>query len=186
MMIDDGDWSVNTTFNLDIEGASDDPVAHWKFDEGSGDTVYDSSGNNNNGTLENGPQWVDGISSGALEFDGNDDYIVTNNGIGTISEKTLSAWVKLNDLNQAGGLITIEDPENDGDVFDSIVYNETGDGWGFGSSHHHRTNWSDISETSTDWIYIVATYKDNDYKLYRNGMLSNIVNNYIFHLYIYI
>jgi WD40 repeat protein len=168
-----GFWSEYATVYLDRCPCFEEEalIAHWSFDEGEGTAAYDSSGNGNYGTLEDGPVWVDGISGSALEFDGTDDYVVTNNGIGIISEKTLSAWVKLNDLNQAGGLITIENPENDGDVFDSIVYNETGGGWGFGSNHHGRTNWSNIAETSTDWIYLVATYKDNDYKLYRNGEL---------------
>src|SRR5262249_14832299 len=32
-------------------------VAYWKFDEGSGTTASDSSGNGNTGTLVNGPRW---------------------------------------------------------------------------------------------------------------------------------
>jgi hypothetical protein len=30
----------------------------WKLDEGAGDTAYDSSGNGNNGSLVNGPEWL--------------------------------------------------------------------------------------------------------------------------------
>ncbi len=36
-------------------------VGHWKFNEGEGSTAYDSSGNDNHGTLEGnngGPDWV--------------------------------------------------------------------------------------------------------------------------------
>ena len=33
-------------------------VAYWQFNEGTGTTAFDSSGNNNHGTLTNGPQWV--------------------------------------------------------------------------------------------------------------------------------
>jgi hypothetical protein len=35
-------------------------VAYWKFDEGSGTTVSDASGNGNTGTLMNGPLWSAG------------------------------------------------------------------------------------------------------------------------------
>ena len=35
-------------------------VAYWKFDEGSGTTAADSSGNGNTGTLINGPLWTAG------------------------------------------------------------------------------------------------------------------------------
>jgi hypothetical protein len=45
-------------------------VGHWKFDEGSGITAGDSSGNNNTGTLTNGPTWTTGKLGGALSFDG--------------------------------------------------------------------------------------------------------------------
>jgi len=47
-----------------------DLVGYWRFDEGSGTTAYDSSGNGNDGTLIGGAQWVEGQLGGALEFDG--------------------------------------------------------------------------------------------------------------------
>lgn len=37
-------------------------VCHWDFDEGSGGTVADKSGNGNVGTVEGGATWVDGLS----------------------------------------------------------------------------------------------------------------------------
>ena len=59
---------------LNNSSAETDPVAHWSFDEGEGNITHDSSGNANNGTLENGPIWVDGIDGGALDFDGIDCF----------------------------------------------------------------------------------------------------------------
>ena len=50
-------------------------VGYWSFDENDGDTVYDSSGNNNHGVMQNGPQWVNGQFGSALQFDSTDDYI---------------------------------------------------------------------------------------------------------------
>jgi len=50
-------------------------LAYWKFDEGSGTTAGDSSGNGNDGTLVNGPTWVSGRHGMALSFDGVDDYV---------------------------------------------------------------------------------------------------------------
>lgn len=35
-------------------------VGYWKFNEGSGDIAYDSSGNGNHGTIYGNPQWVEG------------------------------------------------------------------------------------------------------------------------------
>jgi hypothetical protein len=46
-------------------------VAYWPFDEGSGTTAFDMSGNGNDGVLEGGAQWVaQGRLGGAIEFDG--------------------------------------------------------------------------------------------------------------------
>ncbi|NIP25986.1 MAG: hypothetical protein GWN67_16725 [Phycisphaerae bacterium] len=49
------------------------PVAHWKFDEGSGAVAYDSAGGND-GTIY-GAQWTTGQINDALSFDGVDDYV---------------------------------------------------------------------------------------------------------------
>ena len=63
-----------------VYGANDAGLlGWWKFDEGSGTIASDSSGNGNNGTLMNGPQWVAGNISGALHFDGIDDYVDLGN-----------------------------------------------------------------------------------------------------------
>ena len=45
-------------------------IAWWKFDEGSGTTAYDSSGNDHHAEIQGTPQWGDGPLgfSGALDF----------------------------------------------------------------------------------------------------------------------
>jgi hypothetical protein len=70
-------------------------VGYWKFDEGSGITAYDGSGNGNNGTIY-GATWVDGKCGKALKFDNISEYINIPDSnsldIGT-SDFTLIAWV---------------------------------------------------------------------------------------------
>ena len=107
-----------------------------------------------------------------LDFDGSNDRVVSAS-IGTLSNKTLSAWVRLDDVNQTGGgLVTIEFGDSDTGNFDSITYNETGYGWGFGSHGWKRTAWSGVKETVTGvWVHIAATWEDNSFKMYRNGEL---------------
>jgi hypothetical protein len=47
-------------------GAAEGPIAHWKFDEGSGPTAFDSAGTFH-GTLQNGAAFVaGGVSGGAI------------------------------------------------------------------------------------------------------------------------
>jgi Concanavalin A-like lectin/glucanases superfamily/Bacterial Ig domain len=67
-------------------------VGHWSFDDGSGTTASDSSGNGNTATLINGPSWsTAGQIAGALSFDGFDDYVAfASQAQSTIS---ISVWV---------------------------------------------------------------------------------------------
>jgi hypothetical protein len=66
------------------------PVAHWKMDEGEGTRAFDSSGNNNHGTIS-GATWTQGKYGSALSFDGADDYAQAT----VAGTKTAySLWVK--------------------------------------------------------------------------------------------
>ncbi len=83
------------------------PVAYWKFDEGTGQTAFDESLNNNDGQLGSttaadagDPTWVAGKYGSALSFDGADDYVEVVNGTAYPSI-TLSAWVRQNDPTKA-------------------------------------------------------------------------------------
>jgi len=75
-------------------------VGWWKFDEGSGTTAADLSGNNNSGTLNplaNGPTWTTGKINGALSFDGVDDYVrILDSTSLHLTNFTLSLWYKVN------------------------------------------------------------------------------------------
>lgn len=144
---------------------------------GSGTTWTDLSGNNNNGTLINGPTYSS-ANKGSIVFDGINDYVSSSSFIPNITDKTLSGWVRLSSISQqGGGLINLQ--SNNGATFDSITYNETNNGWGFGSNFYARTGWSGVKETSTtQWINIVATYANLNYRIYRNGILIYTLNTF--------
>ena len=144
---------------------------------GAGTIWYDTSGNNYSGSLTNGPVYST-TNGGIIVFDGSNDYVVSSNFTPNFSTKTLSGWVKLSSISQqGGGLITLQ--SIDGLVFDSIVYNETGQGWGFGSNGFSRTGWSNVLETSTsEWVNITATYENSNYRLYRNGTLIQTLTSF--------
>lgn len=77
-------------------------VAWWKFDDGSGDTVADSSGLGHNGKLKGDPNWVDGITGGALVFDGDGDYVDMGKdpAFDIKNQITVSVWVKVNAFDE--------------------------------------------------------------------------------------
>ena len=82
--------------------ASANLVAHWKFDDGSGATAQDSSGNGYGGTLFGEPTWVAGQIGGALELDGSNDYVDLPIGslISSLTNSTFAIWV---DFSNEGG-----------------------------------------------------------------------------------
>ena len=73
---DDQNYLIETIQTQESRELEEDEntVALWHFNEGSGDTVYDETDNDNDGII-NGAKWTDGISGKALEFDGEDDYV---------------------------------------------------------------------------------------------------------------
>jgi hypothetical protein len=81
-----------------------DLISHWKLDEGSGSTTYDSVGDND-GTIY-GATWTSGQIEGALSFDGVDDYVDIGDKASLdfgMDDFTLSAWIKTS--MSAGGTI---------------------------------------------------------------------------------
>jgi hypothetical protein len=83
--------------------AKADLVGWWRFDEGSGMIVYDSSGNGNDGTLQGDTKWVAGKIGGALEFNGTDSMVdIPYSPDMTPSEgTTMSAWVFPTDMSRS-------------------------------------------------------------------------------------
>ena len=68
----DGSRSVLVSRTIDDRDEIGDFIAHYTFEGDPGDTVLeDQSGNDNDGDLQNGPNWT----GESLEFDGSDDYI---------------------------------------------------------------------------------------------------------------
>ena len=155
-----------------------------RFDSyiGSGTTINDLSGNGRNSTLTNGATYNAG-GVGSFLLDGTDDKLVGATFTPNITNKTLCAWVKLSSITQqGGGVINLQGAA--GEPFDAIVYNETNNGWGFGSTGFERTAWSGVKETSTtQWVFMCATYANNNYNLYRNGVL--ILNTTSYNAYTY-
>ena len=75
--------------------ALDAPVAHWKLDEGQGNSITDASGNGHDGELVGNANWVNGQIDKALEFDGaNNEVVVSDDdALDGMSQLTIAAWV---------------------------------------------------------------------------------------------
>jgi hypothetical protein len=70
-------------------------IGHWTFDEGTGNTAFDSSGNGLNGTITNAVYTNGRIGSNALYFNGVDANVeVPNNDILVPQTIGISLWFK--------------------------------------------------------------------------------------------
>jgi fibronectin type 3 domain-containing protein len=73
------------------------PKVHLRFDETTGSTAADASGNNWNGTLVGGSTWTTGRINNAVSLSGTTNYATLPTGVvAGLGDCTLSAWVKVN------------------------------------------------------------------------------------------
>ena len=90
------------------------PIALWKFDDDYRDSIGDAHGTPHGGAM---------LRDGALVVDGRAANVVTALLETALGEKTLAAWVQLDNLDQrGGGVISVQTP--DGVTFDAIVFGE--------------------------------------------------------------
>jgi hypothetical protein len=143
-----------------------DPILEWNFESGLNDQILGLKTNLKNGAA---------IENGRLILR-NGGYAVTDNLPIGIAEKTLSAWVQLDNLSQrAGGVITMQN--TNGSVFDSIVFAEReARKWMSGSNGFSRTTpfSSAPPENIADnqFVHIAITYSpDGKITGYRNGKI---------------
>src|SRR6516162_5494408 len=80
-------------------------VAAYSFDQASGPTLVDDSGNGNNGTIANASRVGSGRFGSAVQFDGSAGSLVTvpdTVSLHLTTDMSLEAWVKPSGVNSAG------------------------------------------------------------------------------------
>jgi chitodextrinase len=90
--------SYSNTASATTPSSSKGPILNWRFDEGSGSSATDSSGNGNTGTLISGPSWVTGKIGDALSFSASAGNYVDTSGSGDLANlynggMTVMAWI---------------------------------------------------------------------------------------------
>jgi hypothetical protein len=155
-----------------------DVLASWSFNEGAGTTVYDSSGNGNNGTLTSSSMWFAPSYDGsiALSFPG-----YSGNGYVSVPDSPslhptggiyLSAWVK----PSAQGSMSF---------FPIICKGSSGNAYGLGISNNQlefQVNYQtggqegqafgNLNVPFDQWSHVEALYDRQHVTLYVNGQLD--------------
>ena len=153
-------------------------IAHWSFDDGSGDVAEDSSGNGYHATLSNmdpTEAWVNGKIGAALAFDGIDDYVNAGSpqGLDNLAAFTYAAWINPTSWGKdgAGCILSKKDW-----IKHWRLMNDFGEQAMRGFVGTQGTGSGSSSQSSAiklnDWQHVAITYDDGDdrkVRLYKNG-----------------
>jgi hypothetical protein len=144
-------------------------VAWWKLDEPDGRAVADSSGNNHAGVLVGDPTWTQGVIGGALEFDGDGDYVDVGAApdLDIVGRITVAAWVKVNAFDTDWQAIVTK-----GDTAWRLSS-------GMGNNMHFACTgmWPEWVHGSVDvndgqWHHVAGVYDGDELRLYVDGALD--------------
>ncbi|MFZ2147562.1 MAG: LamG domain-containing protein, partial [Sedimentisphaerales bacterium] len=152
-------------------------IGWWAFDETSGTTAYDSSGHGNHGTLQGDPQWVAGWTGGALELDGDGDYVdVGSVGISGAALRTLAGWAKAS-TTAIPSWTTVFGFAHDGSGDSTYFDIEVDDGANYVV---HIYGWEAVlCAVDTQWHHFAATYNGSGGSWYLDGQLIGSLNGAI-------
>jgi len=176
------EYPNGTTFYSEIkqtEGkkleADEYTVGLWYFDENGGDTAYDETDNDNDGTIYGEENWTTGVNGSALKFDEVDDYvgIPHSSNLAPTNEITLDAWFKTNDKTKTQSILSKTESGGyslniDNDGYLKLWLHVDGS---------YRVPQCSVSEIENDeWNYLAGTYDGKAVKLYLNGILKDTVS----------
>jgi len=159
-------------------------LSYWALSENSGLTAFDTSPGGavaDNGTLRNGPTWIDGIFGSGLQFNGtNQDVLIPSSVDMNInaSAVTLSAWVKLDQLPSAisGSFSGIYDSSPDNYV---LYLDKSANELRFkvttSNGSAARPGVPANLLNTTDWLHVMGVYGGNGTaSIYFNGQLAGM------------
>ncbi len=162
------------------------PVGEWTFNEKTGTTTYDTSGNGNDGVFVSAgtsPTWQAAHKcryGSCLEFDGSDDYaqISADSTIDDMATATISMWFNLSSV--AGGSFIVKDPGDTGAV-NIYPFPDQRLALTRKYSSSHMEIFCPVSSFSFNkWTHLSATYAGryaSNARIYLNGVDCGQVND---------
>jgi hypothetical protein len=144
-------------------------VAAYGFEEISGATVADASGNGNHGTIKHEQRITNGRYGTALKFDGVDDWVTVNNSasLALSTSMTLEAWVY--QQSSIGNTIMVK--EGDGFAAYNFYSSEDQDiPVSYLYDGGYRSVFGSNPVPLNQWTHLVSTYDGQFQRLYVNGV----------------
>jgi hypothetical protein len=190
MYCDGGAW---VSMGGPIGDTSTGLVGWWKFDETSGASAADSTGNGDTGTLFNAPTWTPGgMNAGALTFVAASSQYVTVPDTASLrlgaggGSWTVATWVNLTTVPGAGLVYSLVNKDNPaaGDSDYQLLVNNGVFGAGLGwtvlfdqGGGHHYTNLA-VTMNAGTWYHLAGVWDGTakNLYLYVNGALVGTQN----------
>ena len=158
-----------------MSNAAIDPdtvVGIWLFDDGSGNTAEDASGNGNDGELIDSPEWVGGKFGDALEFDGG-NYVEVPASASFSYDKgySFAIWFKANNVNSQQGPIG----QNGGGQYINFWMNSAQLRW---ENDAGQASYANALIEANQWYHAVGTYDFSTglAKIYVNGQFDKEIS----------
>lgn len=160
-------------------------MASWNFNEGTGTTVRDSSGNNNTGTIVGATWTTSGHSGTALNFStGNARVVIPNSASLSLSTNrvTFVCWVFPTNLNSNYSTI-IQRSNSAGTWLNWQLYARAANAptsgrpvfrinWNNNTSNNTgETVQSSVNLSTNQWQKVACTYDGTALRIYVNGTL---------------
>lgn len=142
-------------------------VAHWTFDESSGNTASDAIGDNH-GTV-NGAAWASGILDGALHFDGIDDYVDCGNDQALAPDQfTLSMWLRAQASSTSRTILRKAGGDMDKD-YEFELFGARYPTFSFGNGFQSVVLYSSSKLPLNEWTQVVLTRGESEAAIHING-----------------
>lgn len=144
-------------------------VAAYGFEETSGTTVTDASGNSNHGTIKEAVRITTGKYGNALKFDGINDWVTVNDSssLDLSTDLTLEAWVYPTSLASNGTVILKE--KSGGAVYNLYAYENNNVPLSSFNDGSYRIISGIQPLPLNKWTHLVATYDGQYHRLYVDG-----------------
>jgi hypothetical protein len=158
-------------------------AANVKSYPGSGTTWRDLSGNNNTGTLTNGPTFSS-ANGGSISFDGTNDCVIVDaaSSGSAAGSYTLGGWVNPNTLISSGKVFISRGRDNFGNGWSMQLSVDATNKPYFSvvttsSGNTAFTSTGTTELVSNTWCYLVGTWTaGSNLKIYFNGLLEGTTN----------
>ena len=144
-------------------------VAAYGFDEGSGTTVSDASGNGNNGTITNATWSTSGKYGEALQFNGSSSLVTIPDAasLHLSTGMTLEAWVNPSTVNSAWRDVIYKG--NDNFYLEATSTNASKPDAGMIAGGSYADAIGTAALTASAWSFLTETYDGSTLRLYVNG-----------------